>query len=71
MSSRTLKQTGHRIRHARLSQGLSPEQFGEIHGVSGMTVRRLEDGRQKRVHARTMFRIAKAIGEPVHEVFEL
>jgi len=67
----TLKQSGRRLRTARLEQGLSPEQFGERYGVSGMTVRRLEDGRQKRLTARTMLLIAQGIGAPVTEVFEL
>lgn len=67
----TLRQSGHRLRLARIEQGLSPEQFGERYGISGMTVRRLEDGRQKRLTARTMLLIAKGIGEPVQEVFEI
>lgn len=67
----TLKQSGHRLRVARIEQGLSPEQFGERYGISGMTVRRIEDGRQKRLTARTMCLVAKGIGEPIHEVFEL
>ena len=67
----TLKQSGQRLKVARIEQGMSPEEFGERYGVSGMTVRRLEDGRQKRLTARTMMLVAKGIGEPVHEVFSL
>lgn len=65
------KATGRRIRALRLERGLSPEQLGERVGLSGMTIRRLEDGRQKRTHPRTMFRIAQDAGVPVGELFDL
>jgi len=65
------KATGRRIRALRLERGLSPEQFGERVGLSGMTIRRLEDGRQRRTHPRTMFRISQEAGIPVGELFDL
>ena len=36
--------TGRRLRELRVNRGLSPEQLGEIVGVSGRTVRRIEGG---------------------------
>lgn len=65
------KAAGNRLRHIRLERGLSPEQFGARVGISGMTVRWLEDGRQERVQPRTMFRISQEIGAPVGELFDL
>lgn len=55
----------------RLERGLSPEAFGAQVGVTGMTIRRLEDGRQKRLRARTMFLLAQEVGVPVQELFDL
>lgn len=65
------KAAGNRLRVIRLERGLSPEQFGARDGLSGMTIRRLEDGRQKRVQPRTMFRISQDAGVPVGELFDL
>lgn len=62
---------GNQVRIARKEQGLSPEQFGAKYGVSGNTIRRLEDGRQKRLTARSMLKISQGIGVPVGELFEL
>lgn len=59
------------MRLARIELGLSPEQFGQKYGISGQTVRRLEDGRQKRCTARSMMLISKGVGIPVGELFEL
>jgi transcriptional regulator with XRE-family HTH domain len=69
MRSTTL--IGNRVRLARIEQGMSPEQFGQKFGVSGMTIRRLEDGRQKRLTARSMMLIAKGCHVPVGELFEI
>jgi transcriptional regulator with XRE-family HTH domain len=67
----TLKQIGRQVRIARIEKGMSPERFGASYGLSGMTIRRLEDGRQKRIDARTMCRIAEGLDRPVNEVFDL
>jgi transcriptional regulator with XRE-family HTH domain len=67
---RSSKVVGGRVRLARIEMGLSPEQFGERFGISGMTVRRLEDGRQKRLTARSMMLIARGLDVPVGELFE-
>jgi len=45
------------IRELRLKRGLSPEQLGHRVGVSGRTIRRVEEGRTKPT-VRTMFLIA-------------
>lgn len=63
--------SGRRVRAARLELGMSPEQFGERYGVSGQTIRRLEDGRQKRLTARSMLRIAQGLDTSVGELFDL
>lgn len=61
------KVAGRRIREHRLNLGLSPEAFGARVGVSGGTVRRIEDGKPLRV--RTAFLIAKELGLPVIELW--
>ena len=65
------KAAGNRLRVLRLERGLSPEQSGARVGLSGMTIRRLEDGRQKRVQPRTMFRVSQEVGVPVGELFDI
>lgn len=57
----------------RISKGLSPERFGALVGLSGMTVRRIEDGRAKAssLHPRTKFLISKQMGVPVSELWPL
>lgn len=57
----------------RTRKGLSPERFGAMVGVSGMTIRRIEDGRAKAssLHPRTKFLIAKHMGMPVEELWPL
>jgi transcriptional regulator with XRE-family HTH domain len=45
------------IRQLRIQRGLSPEQLGQRVGVSGRTIRRVEEGRS-RPTVRTMFLIA-------------
>ena len=62
---------GNRLRIARIERGMSPEQFGATVGVSGQTIRRLADGRQKRCTVRSMMLIAQGVGVPVGEMFEL
>lgn len=51
--------------------GLSPEQFGGIVGVSGMTIRRLIDGTQKTTGNSTAFAIAKQLDLPARDLFTL
>lgn len=53
------KVAGRRLREHRVNLGLSPEAFGARIGVSGMTVRRIEDGYPLRV--RTAFLIAQEL----------
>lgn len=65
------KAAGNQLRHMRLERGLSPEQLAAKVGLSGMTIRRLEDGRQKRVQPRTMFKVAKALDSTVGELFDI
>lgn len=65
------KVVGKRLYYARIDEGLSPEQFGAEVGCSGMTIRRLEDGRLKRPTARTMMLISKRLGVPPRELFNL
>ncbi len=65
------KMIGNQVRIARGEQGLSPEQFGAKYGVSGNTIRRLEDGRQKRLTSRSMLKISQGVGIPVGELFDL
>jgi DNA-binding XRE family transcriptional regulator len=50
-----------------MNLGLSPESFGYEVGVSGFTVRRIEDGKNLRV--RTAFLIAQHMGVPVTDLW--
>lgn len=50
-----------------MNLGLSPERFGYEVGVSGFTVRRIEDGQNLRV--RTAFLIAQHMDIPVTELW--
>lgn len=65
------KVVGRRLYYARIESGLSPEQFGAQVGCSGMTIRRLEDGRLKRPTARTMMLISRQLGVSPRELFDL
>lgn len=60
---------GRRIEEYRLNQGLSPEQLGARVGVSGMTIRRIEEGKVKNSHVRTKFLIAEELGVQVVQLF--
>jgi DNA-binding XRE family transcriptional regulator len=53
-----------------MNAGLSPEQLGHKVGLSGMTIRRIEDGRG-RPTPRTMFLLARELGENVTTVWPL
>lgn len=68
---RSTKSVGQRLHYARIETGMSPEQFGAEVGCSGMTVRRLEQGKLKRPTARTMVRVATRLGFSARELFEL
>ncbi len=57
MANRQSNVTGRRLRELRTNRGLSPEQLGNRVGVSGRTIRRVEEG-GSRPNVRTMFLIA-------------
>lgn len=59
--------TRRRIRIHRVNLGESPEVFGARIGVTGMTIRRIEQG--KRMTVRTAFLIAKDMGLPVIDLW--
>lgn len=61
--------TGRRIRTLRVNRGLSPEQLGNQIGVSGRTIRRVEDGATPTV--RTMFLIAQEFDLEVTDLWRL
>lgn len=56
-------QTANRLKVLRMNSGMSPEQLGQRVGVSGMTIRRIEQGKLPTV--RTMFLIAQEFDEEV------
>lgn len=62
--------TGVKLRRQRLRAGLSPEDLGADIGVSGRTIRRIEDTGMVPT-ARTMFAIAKWAGEDVVQLWRL
>jgi len=61
--------TGHRLKVLRYERGMSPEQLGIRVGVSGRTIRRVEEGHRATV--RTMFLIAKEFECPVGELWPI
>jgi transcriptional regulator with XRE-family HTH domain len=63
------KIVGRRIQDHRLNRGMSPEALGARVGVSGMTIRRLEDGKVKNPHVRSKFLIAQELGVDVVQLF--
>jgi transcriptional regulator with XRE-family HTH domain len=62
--------TGRRLQRLRIERGLSPEALGNSVGVSGRTIRRIEEGRGKPT-VRTMFLIAQAFDVEVLELWPL
>jgi len=58
---------GRRVRDHRLNRGMSPEALGARVGVSGMTIRRIEEGRNATV--RTKFLIARELDLEVVDLF--
>lgn len=69
LTKRQSNATGKRLRHARINRGLSPEQLGERIGISGRTIRRIEDGAMPTV--RTMFALAGFMEEEVSDLWRL
>ena len=59
--------TGRRIQEMRRDRGMSPEMLGNRVGVSGRTIRRIEEGKGATV--RTMFLIAQEFDLKVHELW--
>jgi transcriptional regulator with XRE-family HTH domain len=53
--------TGRKIRARRRSRGLSPEQLGDLAGVSGRTIRRIEEGSTALPNVRSQFLIAQEL----------
>jgi len=56
-----------RLEELRVNAGMSRQQLGELAGVSGMTIRRIEKG-QVRPQASTLKAIADAIPGEVYPV---
>lgn len=69
LTTRQGNQAGAKLRSLRRNQGLSPEQLGYAIGVSGRTIRRVEDGMVPTV--RTMFALAEWAGMEVVELWRL
>ena len=65
--------TPERIYRYRVSNGLSPERFGSRVGLSGMTIRRIEDGRAKAsaLLPRTKFLIAQEMNVEVDDLWPM
>lgn len=61
--------TGRRLRELRVNRGLSPEALGNRVGVSGRTIRRIEDGATPTV--RSMFLIAAEFDLEVTDLWRL
>mgnify|MGYP001081835876 CR=1 FL=1 len=59
LTDRHATSAGRRVRIHRINRGMSPEQFGHRVGVSGQTIRRIENG--KRPTIRTMFLVAREL----------
>lgn len=69
MLSIALQRSGDRVREIRVNRGLSPEDLGRRVGVSGRTIRRIEDGKHPNV--RTMFAIAQEFDVEVTDLWPL
>jgi DNA-binding XRE family transcriptional regulator len=61
-------EVGHAIRELRVGRGLSPEQLGARVGLSGQTIRRVEEGKNKPT-VRTKFLIALEFGLEVRNLW--
>lgn len=60
LTRRSLREAGRDIRERRLNMGHTPETLGHEIGISGRTIRRIEDGARPTV--RTMFALATFFG---------
>lgn len=67
---RDLDATGRKLRHLRVNRGLSPERLGARVGVSGRTIRRIEEGKVVPLVS-TMFALAEWAGEEVADLWRL
>lgn len=61
--------TGRKLKELRINRGFSPEQLGNRVGVSGRTIRRVEEG--KRPTVRTMFLLAQEFDCEVVDLWPL
>lgn len=66
---RSLRDAGREIREMRTNEGLTPELLGMKIGVSGRTVRRIEEGHRPTV--RTMFLLASEFDLEVSELWPM
>ena len=69
MTRRQGNQAGAKLRSARLNAGMSPEELGHRIGVSGRTIRRVEDGMVPQV--RTMFALAEYFETQVTDLWAI
>lgn len=69
LTKRRSNVTGRKLRDKRINAGLSPEMLGNRIGVSGRTIRRVEDGMVPTV--RTMFALAEWAEEEVVSLWRL
>lgn len=64
------KQTGLQLRRYRINAGLTPESLGHKVGLSGMTIRRIENGIGSPT-VRTQFLIARELDLEVTDIWPL
>lgn len=64
------KQAGLQLQRYRVNAGLTPEDLGEKVGLSGMTIRRVEQGIGSPT-VRTRFRLARELGVEVTDIWPL
>lgn len=67
LTRRSLREAGEKLREMRLNEGHTPESLGHEIGVSGRTIRRIEDGHRPTV--RTMFLLANHFGLQVTDLW--
>jgi transcriptional regulator with XRE-family HTH domain len=69
LTKRQGNQAGAQLRSARMNAGLSPEELGHRLGISGRTIRRVEDGALPTV--RIMFALAAWMDTDVVDLWRL
>lgn len=69
LTDRRTNTTGRKLRSRRLNQGLSPEQLDNRIGISGRTIRRIEEGMVPT--PRVMFALALWAEEEVVDLWRL